>query len=48
MNTTKTATKPKTINQEIIMSNRSRNHAMKTPTNSTAEAPTMYETENEI
>jgi hypothetical protein len=30
------------------MSNRNRNHATKTPTNSTTEAPTMYETENDI
>ena len=30
------------------MKNRNRNHAMKTPTNSTTEAPTMYETENDI
>ena len=30
------------------MSNRNRNHAMKTPTNSTTEAPAMYETENDI
>jgi starvation-inducible DNA-binding protein len=30
------------------MNNRKSNHAMKTPTNSTTEAPTMYETENDI
>jgi len=30
------------------MNNHKRIHAMKTPTNSTTEAPTMYETENDI
>ena len=30
------------------MNNRKSNHALKTPTNSTTEAPTMYETENDI
>jgi hypothetical protein len=30
------------------MNNRKGNHAMKTPTNSATEAPTMYETENDI
>jgi hypothetical protein len=48
MNTTKTTTKQKNINQELIMSKRKRNHAMKTPSGSGLSKPIRRRPNREV